>query len=162
MESFLYSVPLLYIHTKILLNFQNYIKEKFWSIKCLSRKTWALVVFNFLNFSVFEETDTDLQELQASMEQLLREEPGGEYSEEEESVLKNSDLEQTVNGTDPADEEDNPSSESALNEEWHSGAWSRLGGPFPFSVCTHISTRVCFSAIWYEPFPVLFFVIFIF
>ncbi|XP_036170238.1 serine/threonine-protein kinase Nek1 isoform X6 [Myotis myotis] len=69
---------------------------------------------------VFEETDTDLQELQASMEQLLREEPGGEYSEEEESVLKNSDLEQTVNGTDPADEEDNPSSESALNEEWHS------------------------------------------
>ncbi|XP_045432347.1 serine/threonine-protein kinase Nek1 isoform X1 [Pipistrellus kuhlii] len=69
---------------------------------------------------VFEETDTDLQELQASMEQLLREEPGEEYSEEEESVLKNSDLEQTVNGTDPADEEDNPSSESALNEEWHS------------------------------------------
>lgn len=70
--------------------------------------------------NVFEETDTDLQELQASMEQLLREEPGEEYSEEEESVLKNSDLEQTVNGTDPADEEDNPSSESALNEEWHS------------------------------------------
>ncbi|XP_014390715.1 PREDICTED: serine/threonine-protein kinase Nek1 [Myotis brandtii] len=69
---------------------------------------------------VFEETDTDLQELQASMEQLLREEPGEEYSEEEESVLKNSDLEPTVNGTDPADEEDNPSSESALNEEWHS------------------------------------------
>lgn len=69
---------------------------------------------------VFEETDTDLQELQASMEQLLREEPGEGYSEEEESVLKNSDLEQTVNGTDPADEEDNPSSESALNEEWHS------------------------------------------
>lgn len=69
---------------------------------------------------VFEETDTDLQELQASMEQLLREEPGEDYSEEEESVLKNSDLEPTVNGTDPADEEDNPSSESALNEEWHS------------------------------------------
>lgn len=69
---------------------------------------------------VFEETDTDLQELQASMEQLLREEPGEEYSEEEESALKNSDLEQTVDGTDPADEEDNPSSESALNEEWHS------------------------------------------
>lgn len=96
-------------------------KEKYWSIKCLSRKTWALVMFSFLHFSVFEETDTDLQELQASMEQLLREEPGEEYSEEEESVLKNSDLEQTVNGTDPADEEDNPSSESALNEEWHSG-----------------------------------------
>ncbi|KAF6095761.1 NIMA related kinase 1 [Phyllostomus discolor] len=69
---------------------------------------------------VFEETDTDLQELQASMEQLLREEPGEEYSEEEESVLKNSDIEQTANGTDAADEDDNPSSESALNEEWHS------------------------------------------
>uniref|UniRef100_A0A8D2ALD2 non-specific serine/threonine protein kinase n=1 Tax=Sciurus vulgaris TaxID=55149 RepID=A0A8D2ALD2_SCIVU len=68
---------------------------------------------------VFEETDTDLQELQASMEQLLREQPGEEYSEEEESVLKNSDVEQTANGTDLADD-DNPSSESALNEEWHS------------------------------------------
>ncbi|XP_044934239.1 serine/threonine-protein kinase Nek1 isoform X4 [Mustela putorius furo] len=69
---------------------------------------------------VFEETDTDLQELQASMEQLLREQPGEEYSEEEESVLKNSDIEQTANGTDLADEDDNPSSESALNEAWHS------------------------------------------
>ncbi|XP_070117471.1 serine/threonine-protein kinase Nek1 isoform X10 [Equus przewalskii] len=69
---------------------------------------------------VFEETDTDLQELQASMEQLLREQPGEEDSEEEESVLKNSDIEQTANGTELADEDDNPSSESALNEEWHS------------------------------------------
>lgn len=73
------------------------------------------------HFRFFEETDTDLQELQASMEQLLREQPGEEYSEEEESVLKNSDIEQTANGTDLADEDDNPSSESALNEEWHSG-----------------------------------------
>ncbi|XP_037686929.1 serine/threonine-protein kinase Nek1 isoform X13 [Choloepus didactylus] len=71
-------------------------------------------------YIVFEETDTDLQELQASMEQLLREQPGEEYSEEEESVLKTSDVERTANGTDPADEDDNPSSESALNEEWHS------------------------------------------
>ncbi|ELV14104.1 Serine/threonine-protein kinase Nek1, partial [Tupaia chinensis] len=69
---------------------------------------------------VFEETDRDLQELQASMEQLLREQPGEEYSEEEELGLKNSDVEQTANGTDVADEDDNPSSESALNEEWHS------------------------------------------
>lgn len=69
---------------------------------------------------VFEETDTDLQELQASMEQLLREQPSEEYSEEEESVLKNSDVEHTADGTDLADEDDNPSSESALNEEWHS------------------------------------------
>ncbi|XP_053441753.1 serine/threonine-protein kinase Nek1 isoform X4 [Nycticebus coucang] len=69
---------------------------------------------------VFEETDTDLQELQASMEQLLREQPGEEYSEEEESVLKNSDVELTATGTGLAEEEDSPSSESALNEEWHS------------------------------------------
>ncbi|XP_048186315.1 serine/threonine-protein kinase Nek1 isoform X1 [Perognathus longimembris pacificus] len=69
---------------------------------------------------VFEETDTDLQELQASMEQLLREQPGEEYSEEEESVLKNSDVDKSANGTDLPEEEDNPSSESALNEEWHS------------------------------------------
>ncbi|XP_045408485.1 serine/threonine-protein kinase Nek1 isoform X7 [Lemur catta] len=68
---------------------------------------------------VFEETDTDLQELQASMEQLLREQPG-EYSEEEESTFKNSDVDQTGDGTDLAEEDDNPSSESALNEEWHS------------------------------------------
>uniref|UniRef100_A0A8C5L930 non-specific serine/threonine protein kinase n=1 Tax=Jaculus jaculus TaxID=51337 RepID=A0A8C5L930_JACJA len=70
--------------------------------------------------TVFEEADADLQELQASMEQLLREQPGEEYSEEEESVLKSSDVAHTANGTDPADEDDNPSSESALNEEWHS------------------------------------------
>lgn len=56
------------------------------------------------------------------MEQLLREQPGDEYSEEEESVLKSSEVEQTARGTDAADEDDNPSSESALNEEWHSGA----------------------------------------
>ncbi|XP_060237809.1 serine/threonine-protein kinase Nek1 isoform X3 [Meriones unguiculatus] len=70
--------------------------------------------------TVFEEADTDLQELQASMEQLLRDQPVDEYSEEEESVLKNSEVEQTVRRADAADEEDNPSSESALNEEWHS------------------------------------------
>ncbi|XP_059100847.1 serine/threonine-protein kinase Nek1 isoform X5 [Peromyscus eremicus] len=70
--------------------------------------------------TVFGETDTDLQELQASMEQLLREQPGDEYSEEEESVLKSSEVEQAARGTDAADEDDNPSSESALNEEWHS------------------------------------------
>ncbi|KAK7817652.1 hypothetical protein U0070_018616 [Myodes glareolus] len=60
--------------------------------------------------AVFEETDSDLQELQASMEQLLREQPGEEHSEEE----------QTARGTDAAEEDDNPSSDSALNEEWHS------------------------------------------
>uniref|UniRef100_A0AC11BHY5 NIMA related kinase 1 n=1 Tax=Ovis aries TaxID=9940 RepID=A0AC11BHY5_SHEEP len=70
---------------------------------------------------VFEEADTDLQELQASMEQLLQEQPGEDYSEEEESGLKTSDdAEQAANGTDAGEEDDNPSSESALNEEWHS------------------------------------------
>eukprot|EP00070_Physeter_catodon_P043175 XP_028350069.1 serine/threonine-protein kinase Nek1 isoform X2 [Physeter catodon] len=69
---------------------------------------------------VFEEADTDLQELQASMEQLLREQPGEDYSEEEGSGLKTSDAEQAANGTDAGDEDDSPSSESALNEEWHS------------------------------------------
>ncbi|XP_041530139.1 serine/threonine-protein kinase Nek1-like [Microtus oregoni] len=70
--------------------------------------------------TVFEETDTDLQELQASMEQLLREQPGDEYSEEDELALKSSEVERTARGTDAADEDDNPSSDSALNEEWHS------------------------------------------
>lgn len=70
--------------------------------------------------TVFEETDTDLQELQASMEQLLREQPGDEYSEEDELALKSSNVERTARGTDAADEDDNPSSDSALNEEWHS------------------------------------------
>ncbi|XP_020928512.1 serine/threonine-protein kinase Nek1 isoform X13 [Sus scrofa] len=59
---------------------------------------------------VFEEADTDLQELQASMEQLLREQPGEDSS----------DAEQAANGPDAGDEDDNPSSGSALNEEWHS------------------------------------------
>ncbi|XP_060011826.1 serine/threonine-protein kinase Nek1 isoform X8 [Lagenorhynchus albirostris] len=69
---------------------------------------------------VFEEADTDLQELQASMEQLLREQPGEDYSEEEGLGLKTSDAEQAANGMDAGDEDDSPSSESALNEEWHS------------------------------------------
>ncbi|KAB0368554.1 hypothetical protein FD755_019588, partial [Muntiacus reevesi] len=70
---------------------------------------------------VFEEADADLQELQASMEQLLQEQPGEDYSEEEESGVKTSDdAEQAANGTDVGEEDDNPSSESALNEEWHS------------------------------------------
>lgn len=55
------------------------------------------------------------------MEQLLQEQPGEDYSEEEESGLKTSDdAEQAANGTDAGEEDDNPSSESALNEEWHS------------------------------------------
>ncbi|KAH0502493.1 Serine/threonine-protein kinase Nek1 [Microtus ochrogaster] len=60
--------------------------------------------------TVFEETDTDLQEFQASMEQLLREQPGDEYSEEDDLALKSSEVERTARGTDAADEDDNPSS----------------------------------------------------
>uniref|UniRef100_G3URD7 non-specific serine/threonine protein kinase n=1 Tax=Meleagris gallopavo TaxID=9103 RepID=G3URD7_MELGA len=69
---------------------------------------------------MFGEADTDLQELRASMEQLLREQPE-ELSEEEESTLKANVIKCITNGTelDEADE-NNPSSESALNEEWQS------------------------------------------
>ncbi|NXI95004.1 NEK1 kinase, partial [Psophia crepitans] len=71
---------------------------------------------------MFGETDTDLQELQASMEQLLREETGEEFSEEEESTLKANVIECVTNGTelDEGGDDNNPSSESALNEEWQS------------------------------------------
>ncbi|NXV58403.1 NEK1 kinase, partial [Molothrus ater] len=70
---------------------------------------------------MFEETDTDLQELRDSMEQLLREQPGEELSEEEESTLKANAMECITNGTELDEgDENNPSSESALNEEWQS------------------------------------------
>uniref|UniRef100_A0A6I8N6T9 non-specific serine/threonine protein kinase n=1 Tax=Ornithorhynchus anatinus TaxID=9258 RepID=A0A6I8N6T9_ORNAN len=69
---------------------------------------------------VFGEADTDLQELRASMEQLLREQPSEEYSEEEETLLKASDGEPIINGPELDDDDNNPSSESALNEEWQS------------------------------------------
>ncbi|NXC41577.1 NEK1 kinase, partial [Penelope pileata] len=70
---------------------------------------------------MFGEADTDLQELRASMEQLLREQPSEELSEEEESTLKANVIKCIPNDTelDEADE-NNPSSESALNEEWQS------------------------------------------
>lgn len=71
---------------------------------------------------MFGEADTDLQELRASMEQLLREQPSEEFSEKEESTLKARTAERITNGTELDDEEDNnPSSESVLNEEWQSG-----------------------------------------
>ncbi|XP_053831350.1 serine/threonine-protein kinase Nek1 isoform X7 [Vidua macroura] len=70
---------------------------------------------------MFGETDTDLQELQDSMEQLLREQPSEELSEEEESTLKANAMECITNGTELDEgDENNPSSESALNEEWQS------------------------------------------
>ncbi|XP_039182412.1 serine/threonine-protein kinase Nek1 isoform X6 [Crotalus tigris] len=66
---------------------------------------------------IFGETDTDLQELQASMEQLLREQPSDEFSEEEETTLK---AECLGNDTEVEEDGNNFSSESAFNEEWHS------------------------------------------
>ncbi|NWU74141.1 NEK1 kinase, partial [Onychorhynchus coronatus] len=70
---------------------------------------------------MFGETDTDLQELRDSMEQLLREQPSEEFSEEEESTLKANVIECMTNGTELDEgDENNPSSESALNEEWQS------------------------------------------
>ncbi|XP_068953242.1 serine/threonine-protein kinase Nek1 isoform X2 [Petaurus breviceps papuanus] len=79
---------------------------------------------------IFGEADPDLQELQASMERLLREPseeysepsepPNEESSEEEEAVLKAVNEGHVTNGTELTEEDDNISSESALNEEWHS------------------------------------------
>ncbi|NXA66881.1 NEK1 kinase, partial [Mohoua ochrocephala] len=70
---------------------------------------------------MFGETDTDLQDLRDSMEQLLREQPSEELSEEEESTLKANAMECITNGTELDEgDENNPSSESALNEEWQS------------------------------------------
>uniref|UniRef100_A0A8C3CAT4 non-specific serine/threonine protein kinase n=1 Tax=Cairina moschata TaxID=8855 RepID=A0A8C3CAT4_CAIMO len=67
------------------------------------------------------EADTDLQELRASMEQLLREQRSEELSEEEESTLKANVIQCITNGTELDEgDENNPSSESALNEEWQS------------------------------------------
>ncbi|XP_073088925.1 serine/threonine-protein kinase Nek1 isoform X4 [Manis javanica] len=68
---------------------------------------------------VFEESDTDLQALQASMEQLLKERPGDAGSEEEEPGLQSRPGGPPAPGPELA-EDDNPSSESALNEDWHS------------------------------------------
>nr|XP_033798097.1 serine/threonine-protein kinase Nek1 isoform X2 [Geotrypetes seraphini] len=75
--------------------------------------------------TMFGETDRDLQELQVSMEQLLREQPSEEYSEEEEGNLNPAPEEKDrVECAEPitngSEEEDLPSSESAFNEEWHS------------------------------------------
>ncbi|XP_036378663.1 serine/threonine-protein kinase Nek1-like [Megalops cyprinoides] len=77
----------------------------------------------------YEETDEDLQELRASMERLLQEHPSEDYSEEEEEEGASNGsaaeeeagepLESVTNGMDE-DEDERRSSESDLNEEWHS------------------------------------------
>ncbi|NXH19299.1 NEK1 kinase, partial [Bucco capensis] len=70
--------------------------------------------------NMFGEADTDLQELRASMEQLLREQPSEDFSEEEESTLKANVIHCITNDTELDEGDENPSSESALNEEWQS------------------------------------------
>ncbi|XP_010182484.1 PREDICTED: serine/threonine-protein kinase Nek1-like [Mesitornis unicolor] len=54
------------------------------------------------------------------MEQLLKEQPSEEFSEEEESALKANVMECIPNYMELDEDENNPSSESALNEEWQS------------------------------------------
>ncbi|XP_069833923.1 serine/threonine-protein kinase Nek1 isoform X2 [Dendropsophus ebraccatus] len=77
--------------------------------------------------TMFGETDRDLQELQASMEQLLREDSHEDYCGAEDTIsedknkmneVENHDVE--AEEADIEDEENQPSSESAINEEWHS------------------------------------------
>ncbi|XP_073433325.1 serine/threonine-protein kinase Nek1 isoform X2 [Dendrobates tinctorius] len=77
--------------------------------------------------TMFGETDRDLQELQASMEQLLREESNEDYYGAEDAINedKNKMTEEENNDVEPEeadveDEDNQPSSESAINEEWHS------------------------------------------
>ncbi|XP_044153001.1 serine/threonine-protein kinase Nek1 isoform X2 [Bufo gargarizans] len=75
--------------------------------------------------TMFGETDQDLQELRASMEQLLREESNEDYCGPEDtgSEDKNKMSEEQNNDVEPEvveDEENPPSSESEINEEWHS------------------------------------------
>ncbi|XP_018588652.1 serine/threonine-protein kinase Nek1 isoform X4 [Scleropages formosus] len=73
-----------------------------------------------------EEGDEDLQELRASMERLLQEQPSEDYSEEDEAGFTSSPPEEEAgesqapisNGL--GAEDDAHSSESELNEEWHS------------------------------------------
>ncbi|XP_008072960.1 serine/threonine-protein kinase Nek1 [Carlito syrichta] len=67
---------------------------------------------------VFEEPDPDLRELQASMEQLLRAQPGEDSEEEAEAeAALGSSGAGLAAGVEP---DDSPGSESALDEEWRS------------------------------------------
>ncbi|CAH2220315.1 Hypothetical predicted protein [Pelobates cultripes] len=84
---------------------------------------------------MFGETDRDLHELQASMEQLLREETIEKYCHDEETLVTMKPLEEnklettkfTINGEEQkgVEEEEEkhenlPGSESDINKEWHS------------------------------------------
>ncbi|XP_071976048.1 serine/threonine-protein kinase Nek1 isoform X1 [Engystomops pustulosus] len=70
--------------------------------------------------TMFGETDRDLQELQASMEQLLREESNEDYCGADDNVNEDKNKMNEEENNDVEDEENQPSSESAINEEWHS------------------------------------------
>ncbi|XP_063776693.1 serine/threonine-protein kinase Nek1 isoform X2 [Pseudophryne corroboree] len=78
--------------------------------------------------TMFGETDRDLQELQASMEQLLREDANEDYGEADDAASASAQLsnkmEEEENDAEQEieveDDENQPSSESVINEEWHS------------------------------------------
>ncbi|CAN2388720.1 Serine threonine-protein kinase, partial [Pristimantis euphronides] len=70
--------------------------------------------------TMFGETDRDLQELQASMEQLLREESNEDYCGAEDNINEDKNKMNEEENNDVEDEENQPSSESVINEEWHS------------------------------------------
>ncbi|KAM9329509.1 serine/threonine-protein kinase Nek1 [Gastrophryne carolinensis] len=73
--------------------------------------------------TMFGETDRDLRELQASMEQLLREESNENFTEDVGTLLPDGVEEENdyaVHEGEEEDEEDLPSSGSLINEEWHS------------------------------------------
>lgn len=77
--------------------------------------------------TMFGETDRDLQELQASMEQLLREESNEDFCGAEDTINEDKDkindeenIDVEPEEAEVEDEENQPGSENAINEEWHS------------------------------------------
>ncbi|XP_039607094.1 serine/threonine-protein kinase Nek1 isoform X2 [Polypterus senegalus] len=76
--------------------------------------------------TMFEEPDEDLTALQASMERLLQEHPSEEYSEDDDVAFNKNHAdavdgtEADINGVSDGEEDNRLSTESDLNEEWHS------------------------------------------
>lgn len=108
--------------------------------------------------SMFGETDRDLQELQASMEQLLREDSNEDYCEAEDTINEDKNkindeenIDVEPEEAEVEDEENQPSSENAINEEWHSGTFPIMPACWlhvlsSFSLCHHWFPQCCVSA----------------
>ncbi|KAG8453844.1 hypothetical protein GDO86_000461 [Hymenochirus boettgeri] len=86
--------------------------------------------------TMFGETDRDLRELQASMEQLLREEHTEDYCADEEAHLnsvlpaedRGKNMESVINVAEmEEDDEDQPCSDCPINEEWHLNSVPPIG-----------------------------------